>query len=106
MRGKVLSFELDEPVGASERERAARDAWAYFDLAQAYTRRSTEEPRLVVTMGLPASGKTTLARALAGRLALVHLSSDVVRKHLAGMRTTDHAPRAVASSATRNSRWS
>jgi len=43
---------------------------------------------LVVTMGLPASGKTTLAHALASRLGLVHLSSDVTRKQLAGMRTT------------------
>ena len=34
-------------------------------------------------MGLPASGKTTLAQALVGRLGLVHISSDVVRKELA-----------------------
>jgi uncharacterized protein len=90
VRGKVLSFERDEPVGAGERERAGRDARAYFDLAHAYTRRLAR-PSLLVTMGLPASGKTTLARALAGRLALVHLSSDVMRKHLAGMRPTEHA---------------
>ncbi|WP_308411731.1 AAA family ATPase [Mycobacterium avium] len=39
-------------------------------------------------MGLPASGKTTLARALAGRLGLVHLSSDVARKRMAGIPPT------------------
>jgi predicted kinase len=47
-------------------------------------------PVLVVTMGLPASGKTTLARALAGRLGMVHLSSDVVRKRLARVSPTVH----------------
>jgi predicted kinase len=40
-------------------------------------------------MGLPASGKTTLARALAGRLGVVHISSDVVRKQLAGLRPSE-----------------
>jgi uncharacterized protein len=41
-------------------------------------------------MGLPASGKTTVARALASRLGLVHLSSDVIRKELAGIDPTEH----------------
>jgi predicted kinase len=40
-------------------------------------------------MGLPASGKTTLARALASRLGIVHLSSDVVRKGIARVRLTE-----------------
>jgi predicted kinase len=40
-------------------------------------------------MGLPASGKTTLARGLARQLGLVHLSSDLMRKQLAGLRPTD-----------------
>ena len=39
-------------------------------------------------MGLPASGKTTLAESLAARLGLVHLSSDRVRKELAGLSAT------------------
>lgn len=38
---------------------------------------------LYVAMGLPGSGKTSLAGALAQRLGLAHLSSDVVRKELA-----------------------
>jgi predicted kinase len=42
-------------------------------------------------MGVPASGKTTLARAIAGHLGLVHLSSDRVRQRPVGMRPGAHA---------------
>jgi predicted kinase len=48
-----------------------------------------------MAMGLPASGKTSLARALAGRLGLVHISSDMVRKELAGLPPTARAGGAV-----------
>ena len=89
VRGKVLGFQLDEPArAAGDLDVAAAEARAYFALACAYIRPA--EPMVLVTMGLPASGKTTLAHALAGRLGLVHLSSDVVRKHLAGMRPSEH----------------
>lgn len=50
---------------------------------------ATRQAALIVVMGLPGSGKTTLASALAGRLGMVHISSDVVRKGLSGMRLTE-----------------
>jgi uncharacterized protein len=80
IRGKVLTLG---------QARITPEAQAYFDLAYAYATRSAQ-PLLVVIMGLPASGKTTLARALAGRMGLVHLSSDVLRKHLGGLRANVH----------------
>lgn len=90
VRGKVLTFRLDEPrLEPVEAERIASEAHAYFDLAYAYANRPAR-PILLLAMGLPASGKTTLAHALASRLGLVHLSSDVARKHLAGLRPTMH----------------
>jgi uncharacterized protein len=84
VRGKVLSLRLAEP-GLTSRESAqiADEASAYFDLAWAYAGGLTGST-LVMVMGPPASGKTSLAVGLAGRLGLVHLSSDVVRKELAG----------------------
>lgn len=39
-------------------------------------------PRLVVLAGLPASGKSTLARALGASTGISVLESDAVRKHL------------------------
>ena len=41
--------------------------------------------RLVLVGGLPGSGKTTVATSLARRPGVEHLSSDHVRKHLAGL---------------------
>ncbi|MBI3967960.1 MAG: AAA family ATPase [Chloroflexi bacterium] len=89
VRGKVLSLRLDEldrdPAHASTFVDEAR---SYFELAHSYTA-EPRHPTLFVTVGLPASGKTSLACALAGRLALVRLSSDVVRKELVGMKSTE-----------------
>ena len=42
--------------------------------------------------GVPASGKSRLAHALAELSGLPHLSSDVIRKRLAGLRPTERAP--------------
>jgi uncharacterized protein len=95
VRGKVRCLRRAEPdASPAERERAAAEARAYFDLAWAHAG-GLVQPLLAVTMGLPASGKSTLARALASRLGLVHLSSDAVRKQLAGLRPTDRGDRAL-----------
>lgn len=89
VRGKVTSLRLDEPgLSPADRLTIEAEARTYFDLAWAYAG-GLGGPTIVVTMGLPASGKTTLARGLACHLGLVHLSSDVVRKSLAGLRPSD-----------------
>jgi predicted kinase len=92
VRGKVRSLrltELDASGTAAHIHAVEEEARSYFDLARSYTGWPAG-PLLVAVMGLPASGKTTLARALAGRLGLVHVNSDVVRKELAGSRPTEH----------------
>ncbi len=97
VRGKVLGLRLLQNGRTPEETTAlVDDASAYFELARAYADRARHpgDRLLVAVMGLPASGKTTLARALAGRLGLVHLSSDVIRKELAGLRPTEHVEEA------------
>jgi predicted kinase len=85
VRGKVRSLRLTQ----RDEARIVSDAKAYFDLAWAHAGGLTQ-PYLLVAMGLPASGKTTLASGLARRLGFVHLSSDLVRKTMAGVRPTDY----------------
>ncbi len=92
VRGKVLSLGLDDPMQTAEtRAESTRQARRYFDLAWSHAE-GIAHPVLVVAMGLPATGKTTLAHALATHLGLVHLSSDRTRKELAGVApTTRHS---------------
>lgn len=97
VRGKVLSIRLaqqDAAVPAAQRIRD--DAEAYFDLAWTYAG-GLARPALIVVMGLPATGKTSLAAALAGQFGMLHLSSDVVRKELAGLPPAEHRPEAFGA---------
>jgi predicted kinase len=89
VRGKVRTFRLAQAgVDTAAEQRIIGDANAYFDLAWAHAG-GLGRPILVIAMGLPASGKTTLARELARRLGMVHLSSDLVRKGIARVRPTE-----------------
>jgi aminoglycoside phosphotransferase family enzyme/predicted kinase len=88
VRGKVEAFLLDQAeVPAAEKRRAREAARRYFDLACRYAK-SLPPAMLVITCGLPATGKSTIARAL-GERGFEVISSDVVRKELAGIAPTD-----------------
>ncbi|MDD5083251.1 MAG: AAA family ATPase [Dehalococcoidales bacterium] len=88
VRGKVESFKLDDPyISEAEKGKTADTAGSYFDLALAYTR---ARPLLIIMVGLVGTGKTSVARALASRLGAIVISSDVVRKELAGIPPTEH----------------
>ena len=88
VRGKVESFKLDDPyITETEKRQAQQVASSYFDLAYAYTR---SRPILFITTGLIGTGKTVLAQALAKKLGLVVISSDVTRKQLASIPITEH----------------
>ncbi|MBN1366997.1 MAG: AAA family ATPase [Dehalococcoidales bacterium] len=87
VRGKVEGFKMDDPyISEAEREQTKSKATGYFDLADAYTRK---KPLLLITVGLVGTGKSTVARALAKRLGLTVVSSDVTRKKLAGVPLTE-----------------
>jgi aminoglycoside phosphotransferase family enzyme/predicted kinase len=84
VRGKVLSFRLDEPeFSAADKRRAAERAAGYFELARRYAT-PLPRPTVVVVMGLAGTGKTSMARAIAGELGLRVVSTDAVRQELFG----------------------
>jgi aminoglycoside phosphotransferase family enzyme/predicted kinase len=57
-------------------------------LVEAARLAAARAPRLIVTTGLAASGKSHVAEALLGPLGAVRVRSDVERKRLAGLRAT------------------
>jgi len=86
VRAKVDCFMLDDPyLNAEEKQQSCAQAQLYFDLAESYT---LEKPLLLVNVGLVGSGKSTLAKMLARHMGMVVISSDVVRKTLAGIPAT------------------
>ncbi|MBI2868034.1 MAG: AAA family ATPase [Chloroflexi bacterium] len=85
VRAKVNSFQLDDQdVSGESKERLAAAARDYFDLAHAYAV-GRSRPFLFITSGLVGTGKSTVAEGLAKAAGAVVISSDVVRKTLAGI---------------------
>jgi len=92
VRGKVASFRLKDPgILLKEKEAAKEKAISYFRLARGYILRQRLSPALVVVCGLSGSGKSTIAAALARELGLELLSSDRIRKELAGVPLQQHS---------------
>ncbi len=88
VRGKVNCFKYDDPyISETEKKLAIETARGYFDLEHSY---ALPRPRLFITVGLVGSGKSTLAHIMARRLGLVVLSSDIIRKQMAGIAPTEH----------------
>ncbi len=84
VRAKVNSFLLDDPsVPDAVKEEAAKTASAYYHQAWEYTK--PQQGKLILMSGLSGAGKSTTAKYLARKLNAVHLRSDAVRKHLAGI---------------------
>ena len=92
VRGKVEAFKAAEPeVGSAVATAAMVAAHRHLLLALQELQPPALRPCLVLVAGLPGTGKSTLARALAGE-GFVWVRSDAVRKQLAGV-----APEASAS---------
>ncbi|MEB3293195.1 MAG: AAA family ATPase [Synechococcales bacterium] len=84
VRAKVTSFLLDDPtIPEKVKQASAKTAADYYKLAYDYTQAQTG--RIVLMAGLSGSGKSTTANQLARHQNAIHLRSDAVRKHLAGI---------------------
>ncbi len=85
VRGKVESIGARAgELPPEQRAHLADSASRYYRLAADYARRQAP-PALVVLCGLPGTGKSTVGGTLAGRIGAAYLSSDTVRKQLAGV---------------------
>lgn len=103
VRGKVESLHsVAHAAAETERAASAERARSYFRLALRYAVAGSR-PLVVVVMGRIASGKSSLAAALAAELGWDAVSSDRVRKELAGFplyeRTSEAARARLYSSA-------
>jgi aminoglycoside phosphotransferase family enzyme/predicted kinase len=84
VRCKVSAIRLNELApGQNQAVRARDKALRYLDCAHRYAQHCIR-PTLWVVCGLPAAGKSTLARALSRTLLVTVWRSDVVRKQTVG----------------------
>ncbi len=85
VRAKVEGMRAaEEEVPPDEREKSIERARRHYQWALRYAVAGTPS-LVVVVMGRPGTGKTTQAEALADVLNWSHVSSDRVRKNLAGV---------------------
>ena len=84
VRAKVTSFLLDDAgIPETVKQEAAKTAQDYYQQAWAYT--NNRSGQIVVMSGLSGAGKTTVAKEIAKLINAIHIRSDAVRKHLAGI---------------------
>jgi aminoglycoside phosphotransferase family enzyme/predicted kinase len=97
VRAKVALLRFAQhPASSSERGHESAVARELLALAERFAWQA-RLPLVIVVCGLPAAGKSHLARALAETSRLPHLSSDVTRKRLAGIRPQQRAGDAAYS---------
>ena len=85
VRGKVACFKYDDPY-LKDKEALRKEARLYFNLAYRYC---GTKPCVVIVTGLIGAGKSTAANRIGRALGCDVLSSDVIRKQLAGQPLTE-----------------
>ena len=91
VRAKVAVFASGEVELPAVDRAAARDSARRHLLLAAAMALEARGPLWIVVFGPPASGKSTLCQALAALAGWPHFATDVVRKELAGLPTTERA---------------
>ena len=90
VRAKVACLRAGE-LALAERARPLTEARHFAELARRLAWRARDRP-VIVICGASATGKTHLAERVAALSGLRHISSDVVRKQLAGLAPEQRAP--------------
>jgi uncharacterized protein len=91
VRAKIACLRAGQLApGSPERAAQADEAHELFRLGRRFAWRA-RLPLVLVLCGVSASGKTTLGRELSDLAGLDRISSDVVRKSLAGLAPTERA---------------
>jgi aminoglycoside phosphotransferase family enzyme/predicted kinase len=84
VRAKVAAIRAGQQgIDEAEKTAAENEFQAYLHLAQSYTR--SPVPKLVITCGMSASGKSTLTEPLLEAMDAIRVRSDVERKRLFGI---------------------
>ncbi len=93
VRGKVEGIKsLEHEVPPDQRAAARQRAQGYWLLALQELASPSSRPALLLTGGLPGSGKSTFAAALAAQHNFSVLRTDVIRKQLAASRPAPDQP--------------
>lgn len=88
VRGKIGSIRSDIiNIPKNEKQKSQMNSKKYFQLSLRYSLFGSD-PAIIIVFGLIASGKTTFAGRLSSELGCKLISSDVVRKELAGIPLT------------------
>jgi uncharacterized protein len=85
VRGKVRGMVTGDEVSDDERQAARIGSRSHWLLALSELESPDRRPGLVLVMGLPGTGKSTVARGVAREAGFRLLSSDRTRKSLAGL---------------------
>jgi len=81
VRAKVEAITAKQSTQDSQAEKDAELAFAgYLELAISYL--EPTKPKIIITYGMSASGKTTLSQPLVEKLPAIRIRSDVERKRL------------------------
>jgi aminoglycoside phosphotransferase family enzyme len=98
VRGKVEGMKLAQgEISEAQRSAAQTQARALWLFALAEIEDPSRRPCLVLLSGLPGTGKSSLARALARQAGFTVIRSDEVRKELAGQCGQGSAPAPFAA---------
>lgn len=84
VRAKVAVLRLQQAaLERQEVESLTQEFNTYLELALSYTQ--SEPPRVIITRGLSASGKSTVSQQMLESLPAIRIRSDIERKRMAGL---------------------